>query len=106
MKKRSAIARYGDVVIARTTQAVRVEGNYYFPLEDVDADLAPSALTTLCPWKGIARYRHVVVEGHTLHNAAWTYPLPLPLAWGIRRRIAFEPSLGIVVTAESLPKVR
>ncbi|MBT2502885.1 DUF427 domain-containing protein [Curtobacterium sp. ISL-83] len=99
MKDITATARIGHTVIARTTHGRLVEGNAYFPEADVLTDaLSSSALTTLCPWKGVARYRHVTLNGVTVKNAAWTYPLPLPLAWFIRNKIAFEPNTGVTVT--------
>lgn len=99
MKDITATATFGGTTIASTQHGRMVEGNVYFPAADVDADsLSPSALTTICPWKGVARYRHLIVNDHTVRNAAWTYPLPLPLAWFIRRSVAFEPSSGVSVT--------
>lgn len=101
MTKRTVTARLGERVLATSDRVVRLEGNYYFPREDVDvAMLRTSAMTTLCYWKGIARYRHLVVDDHTITNAAWTYPLPSPLAWRIRRMVAFDPGSGITVTIE------
>lgn len=99
MRDITATARIGDTVIAHTTRGRLVEGNVYFPDADVRTGvLSPSGLTTLCPWKGVARYRHATLDGVTVKNAAWTYPLPLPLAWFIRRKIAFEPHAGVTVT--------
>lgn len=101
MKRHAVTARLGDTVLAETTNAVRIEGNYYIPNQDVVADLQPSALTTLCYWKGIARYRHLDVDGHTIRNVAWTYPLPSPFAWPIRRMVAFAPEAGITITVDN-----
>lgn len=99
MRDVTATAKIGDTVIASTTRGRMVEGNVYFPEADVKEDaLSTSALTTVCPWKGIARYRHVTSSAGTLRNAAWTYPLPLPFAWFIRRSIAFEPGSGVSIS--------
>lgn len=98
MKRRTATAFLGNTLIASTTRGVLVEGNLYFPESDVDSDLlTPSALTTVCPWKGVARYRHLRVSGAEVRNAAWTYPLPTPFAWFLRRMIAFEPGTGVTI---------
>lgn len=108
----AATASLNGIVLARTRRALLVEGTVYFPEEDVTGSLRPSALTTLCYWKGIARYRHLDSDGHTIRNAAWTYPLPSPLAWPIRTMVAFAPEAGIAVhqapannesTEETLP---
>ncbi len=73
-----------------------VEGNAYFPRAALaGAELRPSSMTTLCPWKGIARYSHVVVDGVEVRNAAWSYPTPLPFARRIKNRIAFESSITV-----------
>ncbi|MFF1540004.1 DUF427 domain-containing protein [Microbacterium sp. NPDC058269] len=97
MHRHSVIARVDGIEVARTERALSIEGNYYIPEDDVTATLRPSVLTTLCVWKGVARYRHLELDGRTLSDAAWTYPLPSPLAWPIRRMIAFAPGSGVVV---------
>lgn len=101
MKRHAVTARFGNRVLAETTHALRIEGNYYIPDHDVVADLHPSVLTTLCYWKGVARYRHLDIDGHTIRNAAWTYPVPSPFAWPIRRMIAFAPETGIAITVDN-----
>jgi uncharacterized protein (DUF427 family) len=69
---------------------VVVEGNQYFPPDDVRRELLePSDHTSICPWKGTARYYDVVVNGKRNPNAAWYYPEPLPAAKQIAGRIAF-----------------
>ena len=77
-------------VIAESDKTVVVEGNHYFPAEDVNADyLQPSATHTTCPWKGIASYYTVAVPGTTSEDAAWYYPTPSPAAQQIAGRVAF-----------------
>lgn len=83
-------ASWQGQVIAESEDTEVVEGNHYFPREDVDLDrLEPSDHRTTCPWKGEASYYHVVVDGERNENAAWTYPEPKPEAKTIRERIAF-----------------
>ncbi|MGO4489396.1 DUF427 domain-containing protein [Microbacterium sp. 2RAF4] len=103
MRRHSVIARLGGFEVARTERALSLEGNYYVPEEDLTAALRPSALTTLCIWKGVARYRHLELHGLALPDAAWTYPLPSPLAWPIRGMIAFVPGRGLVISREEAP---
>jgi uncharacterized protein (DUF427 family) len=97
MKKYSTTAWLNGDPIAKTSDAIYLEGNYYFPKEDVAGELSSSLLTSLCYWKGIARYRHLTVAKNKISNAAWTYPIPTPFAWFIRNRIAFNPAAGIYV---------
>ena len=98
----TATATIAGTTIASTTRGVRLEGNIYFPLEDVETRyLSPAAMTTLCPWKGVARYRNLTVAGVTVPDAAWTYPLPTPFAWFIRKKIAFSPDAGVDVSVSS-----
>jgi uncharacterized protein (DUF427 family) len=56
----------------------------------VDATvLRPSDTHTTCPWKGLASYHDVVVDGKLNHDAAWYYPEPKEAAANIKGRIAF-----------------
>ncbi len=47
------------------------------------------------PWKGIASYYTVVVDGVEGRNAAWTYRHPSPLAWRIKNYVAFSPIVTV-----------
>lgn len=83
-------AIWKDQVIARSDSTVVVEGNHYFPPQDVDDSLLETSKTTsVCPWKGTARYYTVAIDGERLVDAAWYYPDPKPAAEPIRGRIAF-----------------
>lgn len=83
-------ASWNGAVIAESKQTVVVEGNHYFPAEAVNtAYLRPSATHTTCPWKGVASYYDVVVDGRVNKDAAWYYPDPKPAAAQIAGRIAF-----------------
>jgi uncharacterized protein (DUF427 family) len=83
-------ARWNGALIARSDDTVVVEGNHYFPAEAVDAALLrPSDTTSICPWKGIAHYHSLSVDGADNADAAWYYPDPKPEAAAIRGRIAF-----------------
>lgn len=77
-------------VVAESANTVVVEGNHYFPRAALDDDLvAPSDTTTVCPWKGTARYYDLTVDGQTNQDAVWYYPLPKPAARAIEGRVAF-----------------
>ena len=83
-------AKWNGRTIASSDDTVVVEGNHYFPADAVDpAVLRPSATTSGCPWKGIAHYHSVVVDGQENRDAAWFYPEPKDAAAQIRGRIAF-----------------
>jgi uncharacterized protein (DUF427 family) len=83
-------ATYQDTEIARSDHTVVVEGNHYFPLEDVTSGvLEPSQTTSVCPWKGTASYYDVVVGDTREADAAWYYPEPKEAASEIIGRVAF-----------------
>lgn len=86
----TATATWNGSVIAKSDRTVIVEGNHYFPVEDVaDGVLTPSDTHTTCPWKGIASYYDVVVGGDRNPDAAWYYPEPKEAAKEITGRVAF-----------------
>ncbi len=83
-------ATWKDTVIAESDDTVIVEGNHYFPLDTVNPDLVrPSSRTSVCPWKGTAKYYDVVVDGEVNPAAAWYYPDPKPAAANIKDHVAF-----------------
>lgn len=73
-----------------------VEGNHYFPSEAVRSEyLEDSDTHTVCPWKGTASYRSVVVDGERNPDAAWYYPEPKDAAREIADRVAFWNGVAI-----------
>ena len=85
-----ATATWNGKAIAQSDQTVIVEGNHYFPPESVDTALVSSSDTqTRCPWKGMASYYDVVVDGDTNSGAAWFYDDPKPAASDIKNYVAF-----------------
>jgi uncharacterized protein (DUF427 family) len=83
-------AIWNGKVIADSDDTVIVEGNHYFPREAVDSSvLVASTTTTFCPWKGIAGYYSIVVDGRENRDAAWYYEDPKEAASMIRGRVAF-----------------
>ncbi len=76
--------------MAESDRTVVVEGNHYFPAEDVDDRyFVASDSHTTCPWKGEASYRSAVVDGAHNDDAAWYYPAPKEAAAEIADRVAF-----------------
>jgi uncharacterized protein (DUF427 family) len=83
-------AVWNGAVIAESDRTKVVEGNHYFPPEDVDERyLRPSLMRSLCFWKGIASYYTLEVGGERNPHAAWTYHHPLPWIGKIRDHVAF-----------------
>jgi len=90
-------AVWNDVVIAESDRCVVVEGNQYFPWEDVKQEyFQPSATHTTCPWKGVASYYTLNVNGKTNPDAAWYYPDPKPAAAQIKGRVAFWKGVKVI----------
>jgi uncharacterized protein (DUF427 family) len=89
-------ATWNGTVIAESNDTVVVEGNHYFPLSSVRADvLQPSDRQSVCPWKGTASYYDVVVDGQRNADAAWYYPEPKEAAKEIAGRVAFWRGIAV-----------
>ncbi|MBT8461406.1 MAG: DUF427 domain-containing protein [Gemmatimonadetes bacterium] len=85
-----AKAVWKDTVIAESETFELVEGNVYFPAESVAREhVRDSNTQTVCPWKGVASYYDVVVDGEVNPDAAWSYPEPKQAASQIRGHVAF-----------------
>ena len=83
-------ATWNDAVLVDSNDTVVVEGNHYFPEDEIDKQyFQPSETHTVCPWKGEASYYNIVVNGHVNKDAAWFYPDPKPAAAEIKDRVAF-----------------
>ncbi len=91
---RRAVLRYGGVVVADTDDLVRVletshPPTFYLPRTAFGAFLHPADRTTLCEWKGAARYVDVVVPGAAaLRGVGWWYPEPDRRYPELRDRVA------------------
>jgi uncharacterized protein (DUF427 family) len=85
-----AKATWNGSVLADSQRYEVVEGNVYFPPEALQRErLRPSPTRTTCPWKGVASYYDVVVDGQVNKDAAWSYPAPKEAARHLRDHIAF-----------------
>jgi uncharacterized protein (DUF427 family) len=63
---------------------------WYLPREDVRTDLLePSYTTTRCPYKGIAHYWSVQLDGRREKDIVWTYPEPFHDAEAVRGLLCF-----------------
>jgi uncharacterized protein (DUF427 family) len=94
-------AVFNGTLVAESDDTVVVEGNHYFPVESLRRDLLrPSSTRTLCPWKGVASYYTLDVDGVTSPDAAWYYPRPSPLARKVKGRVAFWQGVDVVPVSE------
>jgi uncharacterized protein (DUF427 family) len=85
-----AKAMWNGTVLAESEKYEVVEGNVYFPAEAIRSErLRASSTHTTCPWKGVASYYDVVVDGQVNKDAAWYYPEPKDAARNIRGHVAF-----------------
>lgn len=83
-------ARWNGAVVAKSEKTIVIEGNHYFPPDSVASNLLiPSETTSVCPWKGTARYFDIRVGDAVNKDAAWTYLDPKPEAAQIRDYVAF-----------------
>lgn len=85
----------GGETVAETTAAhfvfeTGLPTRHYIPREDVRMDLLePSASSTRCPYKGIARYWSISVGGERREDVAWSYEDPVPECPKIRNLVCF-----------------
>lgn len=95
---REVVIRWGELEIARTHRALRIletahPPSYYVPWDDVTRQfLRPGSGSSVCEWKGPARYWSLDHDGRRLVNVAWSYPDPLPGAESIAGCVAFYPA--------------
>ncbi|MGD9696146.1 MAG: DUF427 domain-containing protein [Thermoleophilia bacterium] len=90
-------AIWNGAVLAESDETKVVEGNHYFPEASVaEASLAPSAKTSVCPWKGTASYYDVRVGDDVNAGAAWSYPQPKPAAQEITGHVAFWKGVQVI----------
>ena len=83
-------AIWNNTVIAESNDTVVVEGNHYFPKEAIKIEFfKDSATHTTCPWKGLASYYSLDVDGKANPDAAWYYPDPKDAASQIKDHVAF-----------------
>ena len=85
-----AKAVWNNTVLAESDTFETVEGNIYFPADALRREFfTESDRKTSCPWKGMAKYYSITVDGEENADAAWYYPDPKPAAENIRDHVAF-----------------
>ncbi|QBE69654.1 hypothetical protein SynWH8101_2073 [Synechococcus sp. WH 8101] len=92
-------AIFNGQVLAESDDIVMVDGNPYFPRPSMRPEFfRESTHTTVCGWKGTARYWDVVVGDQSISNAVWAYDTPKPDAESIRERFAFYRGKGVEIS--------
>ena len=90
-------AIYNGEIIAESNDTIVIEGNHYFPPGSLKKDFFKESSThTTCPWKGLATYNTIAVNGMTNNDAAWFYPDPSDQAKEIKDYVAFWK--GVTIT--------
>jgi uncharacterized protein (DUF427 family) len=83
-------AIWNGAVLAESDKCEVVEGNQYFPPDAIKTEYFKESSThTTCPWKGVASYYDVVVDGQVNKDAAWYYPQTKEAAKNIEGYVAF-----------------
>lgn len=96
-------AVWNGAVLAEAPDTIRLEGNHYFPPESLNREyFTTTRAWSVCPWKGLARYYTIVVDGNANMNGAWYYPHPSPLARKIKDHVAFWN--GVRIEGEPEPR--
>ncbi|MGA2453689.1 MAG: DUF427 domain-containing protein [Solirubrobacteraceae bacterium] len=71
-------AIWNGATLAESGDTLVVENNHYFPADSIHAEyFVDSDTHSICPWKGEASYKTIVVDGQSNPDAAWYYPEPL-----------------------------
>lgn len=90
-------AIWNDQILAESDNTIVVENNHYFPEDSINQEFfIASDHQTTCPWKGLASYKSIEVDGKVNENAAWYYPDPKDAASEIKDHLAFWKGVEIV----------
>lgn len=83
-------------VIAESDFTVEIEGDVYFPVNDVDMSyLKLSDHQTFCEVKGEANWFHITDGDFLTEDGAWVYPEPPEGQENVRNLIGFSPAISI-----------
>lgn len=90
-------AIWNNQVIAESNETKVVENNHYFPPSSIKSEYYKDSSTqSNCPWKGMASYYSLEVDGSQNKDAAWYYPDTKHGAKEIEGYVAFWK--GVTVT--------
>lgn len=83
-------AIYNGKILAESEETIVIENNHYFPGNSLHKEyFKASDKHTTCPWKGLASYYTLDVDGNCNTDAAWYYPDPKEAAKEIKNYVAF-----------------
>jgi uncharacterized protein (DUF427 family) len=83
-------ATWQGKTLAESNDTIVVEGNHYFPANSIKPEFfKDSDYHTTCPWKGLASYKTIEVNGQKNEDAAWYYSNPNEAAKQIKDYFAF-----------------
>lgn len=89
-------ATWNNQVIAESDNTVVIENNHYFPADSIIKEYFKTSETqSNCPWKGVASYFTLEVDGVENKDAAWYYPKTSHAAKAIEGYVAFWKGVNI-----------
>jgi uncharacterized protein (DUF427 family) len=95
---REVIVRLGELVIAKTTNSVRVletasPPTFYIPPADIKLELLhKTSGSSFCEWKGAATYWSLNASNQKVNNVGWSYELPSLRFASIQNYLSFYPA--------------
>ena len=97
IKSKTMKAIWNGVVLAESDKTIVIENNHYFPRDTINKEyFNPSDTHSVCPWKGLASYFTLSVNGEENPDAAWYYPEAKYAAKEIENYVAFWKGVEIV----------
>ncbi len=98
MKKSMPKAVWNGATLAESDKCQVVEGNQYFPPDAINKEYFKESNThSTCPWKGVASYYSIEVDGQENMDAAWYYPQAKDAAKNIEGYVAFWKGVKVEV---------
>tara|TARA_R110002012_G_scaffold39733_5_gene109704 strand:- start:367 stop:648 length:282 start_codon:yes stop_codon:yes gene_type:complete len=83
-------ATWNNQIIAESDDTKVIENNHYFPKNSIKKEFFKESNTqSNCPWKGLASYYTLEVNGEKNKDAAWYYPNTKHAAKEIEGYVAF-----------------
>jgi uncharacterized protein (DUF427 family) len=91
-------AIWNGAVLAESDKCEVVERNQYFPPDAINKQYFKESNThSSCPWKGVASYYTIEVDGQQNKDAAWYYPTAKEKAKNIEGYVAFWKGVKVEV---------
>ena len=89
-------AIWNGQILAESDDTIVIENNHYFSPDSIKMEyFKPSNTHTVCPWKGVASYYTLLVDGKENTDAAWYYPEPKYAAKQLKDYVAFWKGVNI-----------